>query len=393
MRKKVWIPIIVGIVLAVVGGSLGGIWIAKQKKEEVFNSYAIGVITPFTGHLSYLGEATKQGLELAKDEINQAGGIHGKKIELIYEDTQSEPKTAVTAVNKLISIDKVPVVIGDITSAATLAVAPIVERNKVVLFANGASSPKVREAGDYVFRNWNSDDFEARVMANFAFQKLGLRKAAIIYINDDYGLGLKSAFEKYFQQKGGLIVTSMSYEPDEINFRSHLLKIRGLGIDAVYLVGFPRELGRLVKQSQELKIKTQFLSSVGVESQEFLDLAGEAANGIIFTAPSFNTESSSQLIKEFVVNFKERYGKVPDVVSATSYDALNIVVNAIRDGGYNTKGIKQALYNTKNFPGVSGITTIDEYGDVSKPVSIKVIKNKEFVYYEEPYILNDNNNP
>jgi branched-chain amino acid transport system substrate-binding protein len=353
---------------------------ASQKER---GAVEVGVITPLTGKLSFLGQRTRRGLEIAKEEINSSGGVEGDSVKLIYADTRSTPRDAVNAANKLINVNDVPAIIGDITSSATLAVAPVAERNQVVLLANGASAPKVRDAGDYIFRNWNSDSLMAGKIANFAANQLNHERVGILYAQDDYGLGLKDAFEDHFEDAGGQVPIASTYQTGSKDFRTIIQKFPR-NLDAIYLAGYPEDLGHFVRQSQELSREKPYLSTIGVQSEDFLSIAGEAANGIIYTAPSFNMETASGVMQDFIDKFEQKYGERPEVASAVSYDALKIMAKAIEEGGYSADSIKQALYKIQDFPGASGVTTFDDHGDVSKPVNIKTIREGEFVIYESP---------
>jgi branched-chain amino acid transport system substrate-binding protein len=353
----------------------------QDADSQESGSVDIGVITPLTGKLSFLGQRTQRGLEIAKEEINNNGGINGTPVNLIYEDTKSNPQDAVAAAKKLINVNSVPAIIGDITSSATLAVAPVAEKNEVVLLANGASAPKVRNAGDYIFRNWSSDDFMAGRIAKFAADQLGHKRVGILYAQDAYGLGLKNAFETRFRQAGGEIAIASAYQTGGKDFRTIIEKFPK-DLDAVFLAGYPEDLGYFVQQADQLGRTKPYLSTIGVQSEDFLKIAGEAANGTIYTAPSFSTKEASGVTKDFIEKFEEEYGERPEIASAVSYDALKIMAKAIEEGGYAADSIKQALYDIENFPGASGETTFDDHGDVSKPVTLKVIENGKFKIYE-----------
>jgi branched-chain amino acid transport system substrate-binding protein len=181
------------------------------KKEE--NEIRIGAILPLTGDAAEWGSNTKNGIDLAVDNINSGGGINGRKIKILYEDTQGMPQNGVAAIQKLINVEKLPTVIDDSMSSVTLAMAPIAENNKVVLLSVGATAPKISEAGKYIFRIWNSDDLEGKVSARFVYDDLKLKNAAILYINNDYGTGLDSVFKKAFEELGGKITSGLSGSP------------------------------------------------------------------------------------------------------------------------------------------------------------------------------------
>ncbi len=341
----------------------------------------IGAILPLTGDAAMYGQLAKDGMELAKEELNAKGGINGEKVEIIYEDGQCSPEKSVAALHRLVSIYNLPVIIGELCSSATLAMAPIANKNKVILFSPGSSSPDITNAGEFIFRNWPSDTFEGESMAEFAFTVLGIKRISIYFINNEYGLGLKKVFENRFEALGGTILSINSYEQGATDFRTTLLKIKNAKPQAVYLPGHTKELGQILKQAKELELDTQFLSVVGFESPQTIEIAGEAAEGVIYTTPEFDPKSENGIVRRFVQKYTSKYNKEPENFAAHAYDALKILSVAIDKGGYSSEGIKEALYNIKNYPGVSGTTTFDKNGDVEKPATMKILKNGRFIKY------------
>ena len=227
------------------------------KKEE--KEIKIGAVLPLTGSAAVWGENSRMGLEIALEEVNAAGGVKGKKVNLIFEDSQSDSAKAVSALQKLISTDKVSVVIGDIASSSVLAMAPIAEKAKVVLLSPGASNPDISKAGEFIFRNWQSDALEGKVDAKYAYEHLG-KNVAVLYVSNAYGTGLKTVFEESFQKLGGKILASESFEQGATDMRSQLNKIRSLKLDAIYMPGYPPEMAILLRQAKEMGIKVPFLS-------------------------------------------------------------------------------------------------------------------------------------
>lgn len=354
------------------------------KTHEEPNEVKIGAILPLTGDAASWGEAGKEGIELAVSEINSKGGINGRKLEIIYEDTQANPEKGASAMLKLATIDKVPAVVGDIVSATTLAAAPIAEKNKVVLLSPTASAPKITHAGKYIFRIWPSDLTEGTAIANFAAKDLGLKRVAILYIQNDYGIGLRDVFKKVFTQLGGKIIEAVAYKPDETNFRAHLTKIVKKSPEAIYLVSYYKDAALVLKQAKELKITTQFLGTTAVEEPKLIEIAGEAAEGLIYPISSgYDPKSQDKVVQEFNKRFKEKYGKAPGFVQAQCYDALKILAYVISKGNYTGEAIQKALEGLKDYHGVTGVISFDENGDVIKPTIIKTIKNGKFVLYQK----------
>lgn len=351
----------------------------EKKKEEI----KIGSILPLTGEGAKYGESAKRGIDLAVQEINAFGGIKGKLINVLYEDSKMEPKEGTNAIHKLLTIEKVPAIIGAMASSVTLAIASIAEENKVVLLSPTSSSPKITDAGDYIFRNTYSDIYEGQKMASYVYNELGYRKVAILYINNDYGVGLRKTFTEHFAELGGEVAVYESYEQDAVDFRTQLTKVRQSTLEGIYIVGYG-EMGRLLRQAKEMGIKIPFLSCIMFEDPDILKVAREAAEGVIYAYPAYNTESDQEDVLKFVQAFEEKYGQKPDIYAASAYDALKILAQAMDKEGFTSEAIKKALYSIKNFPGITGRTSFDQNGDVVKPIGIKKLEDGKFkwVLYE-----------
>jgi len=352
-----------------------------SKKQPEPKEIKIGAILPLTGDGAKYGGAAKKGIELALGELNSKGGIKGTKIKIIYEDSQGVPKDGVAALQKLITTTKVPAVIGDLFSSVTLAIAPIAEENKVVVLSPTSSAPKITYAGDYIFRNCASDIFEGSVMGEYAFDKLGFKKVGILYINNDYGLGIKDIFEKIFISKGGVITVEDIFEQSSTDFRTQLTKIKSSEPEAIYMIGY-KEQSLILKQAKEIGITSQFLSTVMFEDPEIVKIAGSATEGVIYSSRAYDPESKEGVTHDFVEKYEREYNETPDIFAALSYDAMNILALAMERGGLKSDEIKNTLYSIKHYPGVVGETSFNENGDVVQPASIKTVINGKFVMYQ-----------
>lgn len=350
------------------------------KKEEI----KIGAILPLTGEGAKYGQSAKRGIDLAVEEINLKGGIKGKKLTVVYEDSKGDPKEGTSAIQKLITMEKVPAIIGAMASSVTLAVAPIAEKNKVVLLSPASSAPKITYAGDYIFRNCYSDLYEGRKMAHYIYNETTYRKIAIIHINNDYGIGLRDAFRGEFTKLGGNVTATETYGFGTTDFRTQISKIKDANPDAVYIVGYA-EMGRLLVQAKELGLKVPFFSCIMFEDPDILKVAGEVAEGIVYTFPSYNPESKEDVVANFVSSFEKKYNQKPDGFAANAYDALKILVVAIKEGGEKSQQIKKALYSIKNYPGVTGETSFDKNGDVIKLIGIKRVEKGDFKWIRFKY--------
>ena len=370
--KKIWIGFFMIVALAF----LIVVIITQEGKEP--KEIKIGAILPLTGENAMYGESAKKAIDLAAEEINSEGGIKGTKIKIVYEDDQALPERGVSAFLKLITVDKVPIVIGAMPSSVTLAIAPVAERNKVVLFSPASSNPEITGAGDFIFRNDVSDVFEGMKMAEETWQRLGIRQVAILYINNDYGVGIKNIFSQKFEELGGNIIVVEFFEQEATDFRTQLIKIKQFNPEAVYIIGYKEQI-QILKQYKELGMKAQILAPIMFEDPEIINMVGDIAEGAIYTYRAYDPQSNQTEVKEFILNFKAKYGIEPDNWAAQSYDALKIVALAIEIGGYDAEGIKKEIYEIENFPGVSGLTTFDENGDVIKSIRLKTVRNGKFV--------------
>ncbi|MCD4747683.1 MAG: penicillin-binding protein activator [Bacteroidales bacterium] len=347
----------------------------NQKKEV----YKIGAILPLSGDVAVYGKNLQNGINLAFDEYILKNP-NAKKIELIYEDSKADPKIAVNAFTKLTSINKCNLILGGFSSSEVLSMAPIAERNKVVLISPTASSPKITYAGEYIFRTTPSDNFDGEIMAKFAFKELQLKNVALLYVNNDYGLGISKVFKIKFEELGGNIVAESSFEIGSEDFKTHLLAIKNAKPDGLYIIA-SSEIGNVLKQKTELAMDFKVFTVGLAENPNVINIAGKGADSVYYSYPAYQIESSDSIVSKFVSDYMEKYGIVPDVLGAYGYDLMNIVFEAIEGNYENSDKIKNALYSIKDFPGVTGNTTFDNNGDISKTAGIKMILDGEFKWY------------
>ena len=348
----------------------------------------IGHVASKTGDTATFGVSADEGIRLAMDEINAKGGIlGGKKVEVITEDDRSLADEAKTVANKLITRDKVVAIIGEIASPRSIAIAPICEDNKVPMLSPGSTNPKVTEGFDYVFRNCFIDPFQGTVMANFGMKPppegLGLKKFAILYpVNSDYGVGLRDFFKQAVQKQGGQIVEEAAYtEKSDVDFRGQLTKIKNANPDAIFVSGYYTEAGLIAKQARELGITVPLMGGDGWDSDQTVAIGGQAVEGCYFSN-HYSADEKRPEVQRFVDAYKGKYGgKVPDAMAILGYDAMLIMADAInRAGGTDGAKIKDALAATKDFPGASGVTTIDEQHNAKKSAVILKISGGKFTY-------------
>lgn len=342
-------------------------------------SIKVGFITPLTGDGASYGESARGGAELALQEINAAGGIDGRPLELIYEDGKCSGKEAATAANKLLTADHVIALTGMVCSAELLAIAPIAEQAKTVALGVATSSPALTTAGDYIFRIWPSDVMQSQKMVNYVAGE-GYRTAALLYTNSDYNVALKTVFRENFEQQGGKIVADESYEQDAKDFRTELQKIKAADPDVLYLIPYG-EGGLVLKQAKELGLQMPIIASDTIGTKEILAVAGPATEGVVYTTPKFDENAS--VVVDFLQRYREVYGDDPSiaVVSANAYDAVKLLADGLRQGE-SSDTLKRYLYQVRDYVGVGGTITIDANGDAGKPYQLMIITNGTFVPYE-----------
>jgi len=351
----VWIGIAVVVILAVV------LIVTQIRKEE--KEIKIGAILPLTGDGATYGERVKKGIELAMSEINTQGFI-GKKISIIFEDDKLDPAIGVSVFQKLATVDKVPCVIGPISSGVVLAVAPLANKYRVVVLSPYASNYKISEAGEYIFRNYPSDAVQGVIDAKVAI-KMGFRKAAVLNINSDYGVGLKIVFEREFTKLGGEIVYSESFNTGETDFRSYLTKIKNSKAEFIFLPGNEKEIGLILIQAKELKLNLPIISTDAFLPEPIIKTVGKAAEGVIFTT---FYEYKGKEYTEFYRKYKKKYGEEPSLLEGLGYDAMWVIAKAIEmvvqsNERITSQKIKEALSKLE-INGATGKIRFDKNGDL-----------------------------
>ncbi len=343
---------------------------------------ALGFIAPLSGELSNWGESMRVGVELAAAEINAKGGINGEKLVIHYEDDQCDEANTILAYNKLVTTKNVEAIIGPLCSGTVLAVAPLSQQDKVILFSPVATATAISEAGDYVFRNSVSNGYQGEYLGEVIQDKLDLNFAAVIYVNNDYGNTLSTAFTRSFSRKGGEVLLQEAYNPDTTDFKGILTKIKAMNPDALIVISYGREGGIIARQAKELGLAKPIIGSDNFGTEEVVETAGNAIDGSYFVSPGL--DESYPLISSFVGKHVSAYGSKPAILwaSANAYDAVYLISLAIQSNGHDADSIKEYLYQVKGYQGVGGITAIDKNGDVDKPLNLMRIEGGEFSFYE-----------
>lgn len=370
MKRGVW------AILAILAIGAAVLAYFKFSNPPKSDDIVIGATLPLSGDAAVWGKNTKDGVELALTEINASGGFNGRSIRVVYEDTRALAQVGVNAYQKLVSVDRVPAIIDDSVSSVTLAMAPMARRDGVVILSTGATAPKLSQAG--IFRIWNSDAYEGEVAAGFVSKTLHLKRLAILFINNDYGTGLEQVFRTSIAKLGGQIVASEAFTQGETDVRTQITKIRAANPDGVYFIGYPKEIPIILRQAKELQLNVPRIGTVAVQDPQLLQSAGIAAEGLMYPYPE---EPIGNSVSEFKAAFLKQYGKAPGITSDVGYDAIKMIVAAIKaTGGASADDIRKGLRGLRDYPGASGTMTFDSNGDVHKQMAIKIVRNGQFVW-------------
>ncbi|SDR80842.1 ABC transporter substrate-binding protein [Opitutus sp. GAS368] len=344
----------------------------------------LGEYASLTGKEAGFGQTSHQGVVLAIEEINAAGGVLGRPLELTTEDNQTKPGESATVVKKLISRDKVVALIGEVSSGRSLEAAPIAQQAKIPMVAPAATNPKVTQTGNYIFRVCFIDPFQGTVMAKFAKQDLKVKRVAILSsVSNAYSLGLAKFFKETFTAGGGEIVTEKNLAEGDKDFRAQLTAVKAAGVDAVYVPCYYTEAALIVRQARDLGLTMPFFGGDGWEDEQLLKIGGEAMNGCFYST-HFSAENTDPVVAAFTAKYKARWNnESPGAFSALGYDAVYVIADAIkRAGGTDGPKLRDALAATKDFPGISGTTTIDKDRNASKSATIIAIKDGKAKFFK-----------
>ena len=343
----------------------------------------IGEFGSLTGTTATFGISTKNGIDMAIDEVNKAGGLLGKNVRVIVEDDQGKPEEAQTVVTKLITKDQVIAILGEVASSRTMAAAPVAQQNGIPMISPSSTNPKVTEVGDYIFRVCFIDPFQGLVMAKFAVNTLKVKNVAILRdIKNDYSVGLAEVFVDNFKKMGGNIVANESYSEGDTDFSAQLTSIKSKKPQAIFLPGYYTEVGLVARQAKKLGLNVPLMGGDGWDSPKLIEIGGPDLNGSYFSN-HYSVDDPSPAIQKFVGDYKTRYGAVPDALAGLGYDSAKVLFDAIRRTN-STEGskIRDAIAEARDFPGVTGKITIDKDRNAVKPAVVLEIKDGKLQYVE-----------
>lgn len=348
----------------------------EAQTADTTGDIPVGVYAALTGSEAAFGTATVNGVRLAADEINNAGGVLGRKIRLYVEDDQGRAEEAASVVTKLITSSDVIALIGENSSNQSLAAAPIAQMNKVPMVSPSSTNPAVTQKGDYIFRVCFTDPYQGKALAAFVRNNLKLDKAAILVDKkNDYSVGLAAVFRKELEGAGGKIIAEQSYSGGDTEFRPQLTAIRSANPQAVFIPGFYTEVGQIAIQARDLGITVPLVGGDGWDSQTVIQIGGKAMEGTYFSDHYF-VGDTRPVVQNFVNEYRKRHGGNPEANAALGYDALKIFAAAAqRAGSLDRKAIRDQIAVTKEYQGVSGTITMGADRNPIKPVAMIKIEN------------------
>jgi len=344
----------------------------------------IGFFAPITGPAAADGMSAKHAVELGLKEVNDAGGVRGKKVELIIYDDRLKAEESIAIANKLIEKDKVVGVVSGSYSGPTRVSAPIFQKAGMPMVAGYAVhpdvtwDPKLKKPNDFCFRNGFLGEIEGAAAAEFAVKNLKAKRISLIFMDNDFGRAISSGFAERAEKLGTQILTKQMYKfPGEKDFRPFLTRIKEGNPEVIFAAGYYNEAAAIVRQAKELGITSQILGEEGFDSPKFIEIAGPTAEGVII-ATNLDRDDPRPLVQNFLRNYRKAYNEDADMVGASSYDAFMILVKAVEKAGTDPKAIQKALLETKDYNGLTGKISRFVQGEVVKPVQIQVVKDGKF---------------
>jgi branched-chain amino acid transport system substrate-binding protein len=351
---------------------LATVLIAPVAAQETIK---IGFFAPITGPAAADGASATHAVELAVKEVNAAGGIKGKKVELIKYDDRLNPQEAVAIANKLIERDQVVGVASGSYSGPTRVTAPIFAKAGIPMVAGYAVHPDVTKSGESNFRQGFLGEVEGKAAGEYAVKSLKSKSPAVIYMDNDFGREISAGFSKQAEKLGAKVVASQVYKfPGEKDFRPYLTRIKDAKPDLIFAAGYYNEAALIVRQAKELGITVQILGEEGFDSPKFIELAGKDSEGVII-ATNLDRDDPRPVVQNFLKNYRQTHNTDADMVGASSYDAFMILVKAIEKAGTDRKAIVNALKETKDYDGLTGKLSRFVKGESVKPVQFQIVKD------------------
>jgi branched-chain amino acid transport system substrate-binding protein len=366
MNKKIVLGFAAVLILALVGVGIFRQANQNKSKKEVIK---IGAILPLTGEISSFATPLLEGIEVAKEKINKDNRIN---LQIVIEDSKADAKTAITALEKLKSFDKVRIVIGDISSSTTLALIPEIEKNEMFLLCPGASSPKLTNISKNYARSYPSSAYESKVAAE-RFLNKGFKNVGIVFVNSEYGIGLHDAFASTFRLNGGHVIFEEKFPERNLDFRNIISRLKTTKPECLYLAGNQKEMGVFVKQLAESNFSLPIIANMSFLEKECLDIAGTSAKGVEVPIVKFDPKDTLNTgTIDFTNLFIKKYGRTPSLVNAIGFDAVMLVYTGLLENGNNPTLVANYVRNLKNYQGAVGRLNFIN-GEVELAVEFKVV--------------------
>ncbi len=359
--------------------------VAALSARAADTAIKIGEYASLTGKEAAFGQSSHKGTLLAIEELNDAGGVLGRKLDLLTEDDQSKPGESSTAVRKLIARDKVVAILGEVASSRSLEAAPVCQAARIPMISPSSTNPKVTDTGSYIFRVCFIDPFQGTVLAKFAKDTLHARHVAVLTsVSSAYSVGLAKFFKDRFTADGGQIVSDLKYSEGDKDFHAQLTAIKAADVEAIFVPGYYTEAALICKQAHELGILgVPIFGGDGWEAPELVQIGGADVEGCYYST-HYSPQIPTPAVQAFVKKFQARFdGQTPDAMAALGYDSVMVLANALkRAGSTEGKKIRDALAATKDFPGVTGKTTIDAHRNATKGAVIITVKDGQFNFLQ-----------
>lgn len=343
----------------------------------------VGHYGSLTGAQATFGKTTDDGIKLAIEEINAAGGLNGKKIELITYDTRSDVTETTNVVTRLIDQDKVVALLGEVASKRSIAGGGIAEQKGIPMISPSSTNPEVTRNKQMVFRVCYLDTFQGYVMAKFARENLKVKKVAVLFDKaETYSTGLAEFFQTPFKEMGGEITTVQNFKGGDPDFSAQLTEIRSSGAEAIYIPAYYNEVASIAKQARKLGIKVPLLGADGWESPKLIELGGEDLEGCYYSN-HYAPEEQRAEVTNYLANYKKKYGEESGALAALGYDSAMLLFDAMkRSKSLSGKDLAQAIADTKDFKGVTGNISIDKGHNAEKTAVVLAVKGGKSVYVE-----------
>ena len=352
----------------------------------------VGVLLSRTGGMADIGAEGEHGFKLAIQELKEKLENANYRVQFIFEDSRSSPDSAATAINKLIKSDHVDVILGDLTSTATLAAAPIAQSAKIPLLTPSSTSDKVTQIGDYIFRACYIDSFQGLAMANYAIDNLKAKTAILLVDMDmDHSRDVSKVFATEFTRRGGKLLKTVTFSGShDTSYVPQMTELRNLKADVIYAPVYYSKMGVIFKQAKSFQIKSQILGTDAWDSPQLFKLASGTTEGAILTDP-FSYQNPDQNVQRFRTIFKSRYKVEPSSYGALAYDSVFILIDALSKiqwpvaNGQLSKEIRDQLAKTNGIEGVTGKITLDQDRNVTKPDIVILKLTKDGYIYHDTY--------